>query len=40
MSILNLENDAKLNAILSIFRTIFVCIVLTVAALLFSSDAN
>lgn len=40
MSILNLEKDSQLNAILSLFRTIFVCIVLTGAALYFSSDAN
>ena len=40
MSIFNLEKDSELNAILGIFRTIFVCLVLTGAALLFSSDAN
>ena len=40
MSILNLEKDSELNAILSLFRTIFVCFVLTAAALYFSSDAN
>ena len=40
MSIFNLEKDSELNAILGIFRTIFVCLVLTGAALYFSSDAN
>ena len=32
--------DTTLNAILSIFRTIFVCLVLTIGALYFSKDAN
>lgn len=32
--------DSKLNAILSIVRTTFICLLLTVGALLFSKDAN
>ena len=36
----NNEKKANINAILSILRTIFVCVVLAFAAILFSKDAS
>jgi len=40
MSAFDQRSDNKLNAMLSIFRTIFVSIVLTLGTLYFSKDAN
>lgn len=39
-SILDISGDTELNAILSIVRTVFVSIVLSTAAILFSSDVE
>ena len=36
----NNKRKANINAILSILRTIFVCVVLAFAAILFSKDAS
>lgn len=40
VSCFNFESDEKLNSILSISRTIFVCVVLLMGALYFTKDAN
>jgi hypothetical protein len=36
----DIREDTKLNAILGILRTIFVCVVLTAGAMYFSKDSN
>lgn len=40
MAAFNQKSDNNLNAILSIIRTLFVSVVLTVGALYFSKDSN
>ena len=37
---MDIREDTKLNAILGILRTIFVCVVLTAGAMYFSKDSN
>ena len=35
-----MKSSSSLNSILSICRTVFVCIVLSIASIMFTSDAN
>ena len=40
MAFYSTQGGSQINAILSICRTIFVCIVLSIASIMFTSDAN
>jgi hypothetical protein len=40
VAIYSTKEETVLNAILSIFRTLFVCVVLSIASIMFTNDAN